>query len=420
MEQSQKSYALCKRACYVINISTAAVINISPLLFVAFHAMYGISYTLLGTLVLINFCTQLALDLIFSFFSKHFPLHTMVRLMPVVTIVGFLIYAILPPLCPDFAFIFLSLGTVVFACSSGLSDVLSSSLIAAIPSETPERDMSKLHSTYAWGSVLVVVVSTLFLWAFGTQHWYVLMLFWTIVPLISFLLFLKAELPPMSAGETKETVDGKIQNRAFGIFLCVVCIFLGGAAENTMSQWCSGYLESALGIPKVWGDVLGFAGFAVMLGLGRTLYAKYGKNILNVLLISMLSSTACYLVAGASGHPVIGIVACALTGFAVSMLWPGTLIVLGEEYPKAGVAAYALMASGGDMGSSLGPQMVGAVVDGVGKSDFAQSLATKLHYTPEQIGMRTGLLLSAVFPLVGFIIVCMMKKYFAKKKKQIE
>ena len=37
-----------------------------------FREMYNISYTLLGTLVLTNFCTQLTVDLIFSFFTKYF------------------------------------------------------------------------------------------------------------------------------------------------------------------------------------------------------------------------------------------------------------------------------------------------------------------------------------------------------------
>ncbi len=417
MKNQQPSYAVCKRACYTTNIAMAVVGNLPPLLFLAFHTLYGISYTLLGTLVLINYCTQFLVDLIFAFCSKRFPIHTIVRIMPLLTIMGLIVYAVLPPLVPNLAYLFLAIGTVIFACSSGLCEVLISPLVAAIPADNPEREMSKLHSIYAWGVVLVVVVSTLFLWIFGTSYWWVLALVWTSVPLIAFILFCKAPLPPMQAGDTTGTVDGKTKNRAFGVFLCVVCIFLGGATELTMAQWSSGYIESALHIPKIWGDVLGVAGFAVMLGLGRTLYAKYGKNILNILLVCMLGSTVCYLVASLCEVAVISLIACALMGFCVSMLWPGTLIVLGEQYPKAGVTAYALMAGGGDMGASFGPQMVGAVVDGVGKSDFAKSLSQKLPYTAEQIGMRAGVLLSTIFPLLGVIIVAVMKKYFAKEKR---
>lgn len=416
--ETQKQYAVCKRACYTTNIAMSAVGNLSPLLFVAFHTQYGISYTLLGTLVLINFCTQFAVDLAFAFFSKRLPFHLVVRIMPLLTIIGLAVYALLPPLIPSMAYLFLALGTVIFAFSSGLCEVLISPLVASIPSDNPEREMSKLHSVYAWGVVLVVVVSTLFLWGFGTDKWYYLALLWAIVPLIAFLLFIKAELPPMSAGETSEKTEDKTQNRAFGLFLCVVCIFLGGATECTMAQWASGYLESALRIPKVWGDVLGVAGFAVMLGLGRTLYAKIGKNILNVLLFSMLGATVCYLTASLCANAIISLIACALTGFCASMLWPGSLILLGERFPKAGVTAYAMMAGGGDFGASFGPQMVGAIVDGVGKSRWADKLSQTLPYTAEQIGMRTGVLISAIFPLLGIAVVCIIKCYFKKKEKR--
>ena len=61
----QKNYSLVKLACYIANISMSIVSNLSPVLFLTFHSLYGISYSLLGLLVLINFVTQLTIDLIF-------------------------------------------------------------------------------------------------------------------------------------------------------------------------------------------------------------------------------------------------------------------------------------------------------------------------------------------------------------------
>ena len=419
MNDIKKEYARTKFACYTTNVSMSAVGNLSPLLFVAFHTLYNVSYTLLGTLVLINFCTQMLVDLFFAVFSKRLPIHTIVRIMPLLTIVGLLIFAILPPLFPSTAYVWLAIGTIIFASSSGLNEVLISPLIAAIPSENPEREMSKLHSIYAWGVVGVVVFSTLFLWVFGKESWYYLALLCALIPLVAFVLFTRAKLPTMDAGETNEAADGKTRKSAIGIFLCVVCIFLGGATECTMAQWASGYLESAIGIPKVWGDVLGVAGFAVMLGIGRSWYAKNGKNILNILLLCMLGSLVCYVVAALIPIPAVSLIACALTGVCASMLWPGTLIVLGENFPKAGVAAYALMACGGDMGASFGPQMVGAVVDGIGGSTLAKDLAPKLSMSAEQIGLRSGVLLSALFPLLGIVVIAIMKRHFKKKQERV-
>ena len=58
------------------------------------------------------------------------------------------------------------------------------------------------------------------------------------------------------------------------LWLCIFVIFCGGAAEVTMAQWSSGYLEQAMAIPKVWGDIFGAALFALLLrkkASGRTL-----------------------------------------------------------------------------------------------------------------------------------------------------
>ena len=72
----------------MIYLASASIFSLPPLLFATFREMYGISYTLLGTLVLINFCTQLGVDLVFSFFTKYFDIHKSLRCMPILTALG--------------------------------------------------------------------------------------------------------------------------------------------------------------------------------------------------------------------------------------------------------------------------------------------------------------------------------------------
>ena len=72
MELTAKQAKHTKYACYFAYLAMSSIFSLPPLLFNTFRAMYGISYTLLGTLVLINFCTQLTVDLIFTFFTKYF------------------------------------------------------------------------------------------------------------------------------------------------------------------------------------------------------------------------------------------------------------------------------------------------------------------------------------------------------------
>ena len=401
-----RNYSVAKYACYMSNASMSAVANLSPLLFITFHQIYGISFTLLGLLVLINFCTQLGIDLIFSFYSHKFNIQKTVRVMPLLTVIGLAVYAIFPAVFPEQAYLFLAIGTVIFSSSAGLGEVLISPVIAALPSDNPEGDMSRAHSVYAWGVAVVVLLSTLYLQLFGRETWYILALLWTILPLTAFVLFMCSEIPHLETPKDSAGRANLLKNPV--LYLCVLCIFLGGASENTMTQWCSGYLEAALGISKIWGDVFGVAVFAVMLGLGRTLYAKFGKNISRFLLLGFLGAFLCYVTAALSQNPLTGLVACALTGFCVSMLWPGTLIYTAEVLPHTGVAVYALLAAGGDLGGSVAPQLVGTITDSVAQNPFFTSLSTTL--SPEQIGFKTGMLAAALFPLIGVAVVLIMRR----------
>ena len=171
-----------------------------------------------------------------------------------------------------------------------------------------------------------------------------------------------------------------------------------------MSQWSSGYLEQALGIPKVWGDVFGVALFAVMLGLGRTLYGKFGKNVQKILFLGAAGATLCYLAAALAPLPLVGLTACALTGFCTAMLWPGSLVVASERFPAGGVFIYAIMAAGGDLGASIGPQLVGVVTDAVIAVPKAVDMAAKLGLSPDQLGMKLGMLTGMLFPLVAVFL----------------
>lgn len=404
----KSDYKRLKYACYTTNLSMSVVGNISPILFLTFHNFYGISYSLLGLLVLINFITQLSIDLIFSFFSHKFNIPLAVKITPLLTFTGLFLYSAFPLIFPENAYVGLVAGTLVFSASGGLAEVLISPVIAAIPSDDPDREMSKLHSVYAWGVVPVILLSTLFLSLFGSQNWHWLAFLFMVVPLTSFLLFAKAKIPQM---ETPEKVSGALsflKNK--GLWLCVGAIFLGGASECTMAQWSSGYLEEALGIPKVWGDIFGVAVFSVMLGLGRTLYAKKGKKIGNVLFLGVLGAAACYLVAAICNQPLIGLVACGFTGLCVSMLWPGSLIVASDRFPQGGVFIFAMMAAGGDLGASVGPQLIGIITDFAIASPQLVDLAQSLNLAPEQMGMKLGMLVGALFPIMAIPVFWAIKK----------
>lgn len=407
------SFKMAKYACYTMNFAISVVASLPPMLFMTFRDMYGVSYTMLGLLTVVNFVTQLLIDLVFSFFPDKFNIHKTVRVMPVITFVGFLIYAILPMVAPAYVYIWLVVGTFVFAVSGGLTEVLLNPIVAAIPSDNPEREMSKLHSSYAWGVVAVVIISTVLLKIIGNRNWTYLVMLWMFVPLLAAVMFGVSRLPEVS-GENEDKQSRKISRE---ILLFIGCIFLGGAAECTMTQWLSGFAETAAGIPKVAGDILGFAVFAFLLGLGRSVYAKRGKNISRVLLLGMAGAAVCYIITALCLNPYIAVFFCVLSGLCVSMLWPGTIIYTGEKIPNPSVAVFAYLAAGGDLGASVAPQLLGVITDGVAKTEMAQRLSQSLMISAEQVGMRAGMLFSSLFPILGVFLIIYIRRYYKAKEE---
>lgn len=410
-----QNFKRTKLACYTAYFTMSSIFSLPPLLFAPLREMYGISYTLLGTLVLTNFCTQLLIDLIFTAFSKYFNVAKVVRIMPLITTAGLLIYALVPAFVPAHAYVGLLIGTVLFSVSAGLSEVLLSPLIAAIPSDNPQKDMSLLHSLYAFGVFTVVVLSTVFLKFFGAENWLYLTLFWALLPVFASVMFMLSPMPDMVSQEGAQNT-GRAGKRTLAMALCVGCIFFGSCAENAMSNWISSYIENSLGIDKTVGDILGMAMFAILLGMARIGYAKYGKSIIKVLMVGMSGACCCYLVAGLSPNVTFAFIACILTGLFTAMLWPGTLIMMEENMPGVGVAAYALMAAGGDFGASIAPQLLGIVVDKVAESSFAAELGVSLGLAAEQIGLKAGMLVTSLFPLLGTVLLIFTVRYFKKAK----
>ena len=395
----------------------SSIFSLPPLLFVTFHELYGVSYTLLGTLVLTNFCVQLTIDLLFTVFSRYFNVKMIVRVMPLITSVGLLLYALSPVLFPNAVYVGLLVGTVIFSVSAGLSEVLLSPVIAAIPSKNPQRDMSTLHSLYAFGVFTVVMITTVFFLLFDNEKWMYLCCFFAALPVIAAVLFMLSPMPDMTSSASLEGVSGT-KRRGIGLALCIACIFFGSCAENAMANWVSGFMENALHVDKALGDLLGMAMFAILLGLARIGYARYGKRIMTVLLVGMVGAVVCYLLAGLSSNMIVALIACAMTGLFTSMLWPGSLIMMEENLPGIGVAAYAMMAAGGDLGASVAPQLMGIVVDAVSESELAASVSLSTGMTAEEIGLKAGMLVTAIFPMIGVLVLLFVIRYFSHAKRE--
>ena len=145
-----------------------------------------------------------------------------------------------------------------------------------------------------------------------------------------------------------------------------------------MSQWSSLFAELGLGVPKVVGDLVGPALFALLMGVGRTVYGRAGDriNLQKALQFSSLFCVVCYLAAVVFSAPLFSLLGAALCGLSVSLMWPGTLSMAAAQFPKGGTAMFGILAIFGNLGGSVGPWLTGVVSDLGQRSAWVQQWST--------------------------------------------
>jgi fucose permease len=367
--------------CFIGYIVQAIVNNFVPLLFLTFQAGYGIPLTKITMLVTINFGLQLLVDLLAMRFVDKIGYRISMLAAHVLAAAGLAALTVLPELFAD-PFTGLLLAVMIYAAGGGLLEVLVSPVMESCPTDNKEKAMSLLHSFYCWGHVGVVMLSTLFFHIFGIGSWKIMALLWAVVPVVNVIIFMKAPIAPLiQEGEAKplrELFTGK----AFWIF--IVMMVCAGASEQSVSQWASTFAEKGLRVSKTAGDLAGPMSFAVLMGTARAIYGKFGDKI-NLNFFMAASSVLCivsYLCIALIPVPALGLAGCAVCGFSVGIMWPGTFSKAAAGIKGGGTAMFALLALAGDLGCSGGPTLVGMVSGRFGDN------------------LRIGILAALVFPVL--------------------
>ena len=173
--------------------------------------------------------------------------------------------------------------------------------------------------------------------------------------------------------------------------LLMVC---AGACEQAVSQWASTFAEQGLGVSKAIGDLTGPMFFAIMMGIVRALYGKFGERIpLKKCMIACgFFCLVSYFIISLSPYPALGLVGCGICGFSVGIMWPGCFSLASASMPKGGTALFALLALGGDVGCSGGPTYVGMI-----SSVFDNDL-------------HIGILCAIVFPILLLLGLAMQRQ----------
>ena len=369
----------------------AVVNNFVPLLFLTFEKAYLIPLGQITMLITFNFGVQLLVDLVSAGLVDKIGYRVSVVFAHVFSAAGLLGLTILPDVMPS-AFGGLLIAVTLYAIGGGLIEVLISPIMESCPTGNKEKAMSLLHSFYCWGHVGVVLISTLFFKLFGIENWKVLALVWMLIPVVNGIVFMKTPIASlMEEGESGMSLAELLKEKVFWVLM--VMMVCAGASEQAVSQWASTFAEKGLGVSKTAGDLAGPMTFAILMGLARAFYGKFGDKIdLDKFMLG--SGGLCiisYLMISLVPSPVLSLLGCGICGLSVGIMWPGSFSKASARLKKGGTAMFALLALGGDLGCSGGPTLVGYVA-----GLFSEDL-------------KRGILAAVVFPVLLVASILVMK-----------
>lgn len=382
-------------ACYLGFITQAISANFAPLLFLTFKSTYGITLEKIAMIPMVFYFAQLLIDLAATKFADKIGYRTCVVASQVLSAVGLISMAFLPDRLSN-PFVGILVSVVLYAIGSGLIEVLVSPIVEACPFENKDGMMSLLHSFYCWGALGVILGSTLFFAVFGLGNWRILTIIWALVPLYNTFNFLSCPMERL-VDEGKSMSVGQLLRLPL-FWLIIILMICSGASEATMAQWASAFTEAAIGVSKTVGDLAGPGLFAMFMGISRMLYGKFSEklDLTKVMLICGIMCAGCYLLASLSASPILGLAGCALCGFAVGIMWPGSISISSQKCPRGGTAMFAFLALAGDLGATVSPTMVGSLAEMAGGN------------------LKTGLLVATVFPAVLVVGLLLLKKKVVK------
>lgn len=379
-------------ACFAGYVVQAVVNNFVPLLFVMFQDSYQIPLSKITLLITVNFIFQLVIDILSAGFIDKIGYKTSVIIAHFCAAAGLISLTVLPEIFGD-PFVGILVSVMIYAVGGGLLEVLLSPIVEACPTANKEKAMSLLHSFYCWGHMGVVLLSTVFFSVFGISNWKVLALIWALIPVINGIVFFTAPIYSLQEeGEKGLSLKELLSKGVFWVMiLLMVC---SGASEQAVSQWASTFAEQGLGVSKTIGDLAGPMAFAFMMGLSRLFYGKYGDRI-DLDKFMSGSTVLClvsYLCISFAPFPVLSLAGCAVCGFSVGILWPGSFSKAAAAIKGGGTVMFAFLALAGDLGCSSGPTLAGFVSSHMGDN------------------LKAGILAAIIFPVLMLAGIFLSRK----------
>jgi len=285
----------------------------------------------------------------------------------------------------------------VMGLGAEILDMVLSPIVAALQPDSRAPALNWLHSFYGIGTVITLLVGTL---AFRLGvGWRTISLTLISLPLLVAFGFVTLDLPPLISDKEGGRTALRDLCRDSSFLAVNVAIFLGGALELGLAQWLPAYAEMSLGFSK-WTGSISLLAFSAAMALGRIFAGLIGRRVdpIKLMLSCCWTSVVLFLLACFAPWPAVALAASVAVGLAGSCLWPTTLGVAADRFPRGGASMFGLLAAFGNLGGILMPWLVGVTAD--------------------WSSLRLGLATSTACPLLmAFVLLWMQRRPAAELKE---
>lgn len=255
----------------------------------------------------------------------------------------------------------LSLTLLVFGAAFGALDVALNSAGVLLEREAKRPLMSGLHAMYSLGALIGAVAGGALIWAglSPTAHVAILL----VLSLAAAFIF-APRLPQETQAPSESGAEIAPVGRTWSLPLLALGLLAACAAipEGAVADWVGIYLRETVLAPA-GGEALGFAGFSLMMLIGRLFGDRLSELWGPVRLGQLGSSLAVVGLALALGLPsIVPVVGgFALMGLGISVLAPLAFSAVGRIAPHNTASAIAVVTAFFYIGYLAGPPVIGVL-----------------------------------------------------------
>jgi fucose permease len=262
----------------------------------------------------------------------------------------------------DYASLTAWLGLLGFG--AGVLDMVLSPVVAALNPRRRAAAMNWLHSFYCVGAAATIAAGA---WASRAGlGWRGSCLALAPLPVALFAVAACLRFPNFTenngAVASRQPLRALVRERWF--LAALAAIFLGGATELGLAQWLPAYAEKSLGFSS-WTGGMALLAFSIAMALGRMIVGVLGRKLdsFEIMEWGCALSVVLFMLGSFLPSPRGALAACVAAGFTGSCLWPTTLAVTADRYPRGGATMFGALAALGNAGGIFMPWLVGWVAD---------------------------------------------------------